>query len=462
MRANHKPLGRRRRRRRRGRADAGVALPPELVLEILERASPSAAVRCAATCRPWRRLVSRRSFVRGASRPRRALLLGFFVFDHAADDDEEQDQHQPGRFVPRPGGPAGWRCPCSPRLDPRCLDQDLDPVLSRNGYLVLSRVALAKPGDRMPTAAINYCVCNPATGSCYFLPPYHVDADIGFWEYTCALLTGRDLKKLNPDASSSSFELVVAAIRPERQELLVSIFSSRTMQWSSTRTLEIPPCFVDSEQAGHPDTVHGEGRAWSVLEMHPRNPPAVRDGSIIWQCTCDCTERAMLALDLDVRGPWCVTLLDLPNDSRCSGRYWDFGLVLGCRGGDGVLRAYSLAEGGSRLRIWAWARVASRWGDVWMWRQSGEIGLRMAISETVGSYSGDLGIKLLWYCDKSNVLVFTTAALGSFALDLDTRRADSLGNILQCKSEFCATNACIWWRACPYEIDCPPCWITPK
>ncbi|KAI4968646.1 hypothetical protein ZWY2020_045976 [Hordeum vulgare] len=459
MRAKHKPLGRRRRRPQR-RADAGVILPPELVLEILERASPSTAVRCAATCRPWRRLVSRRSFVRRASRPRRALLLGFFVFDHAADDDGEEDhamQHQPGRFVPRPGGPAGWRCPCTPRLDPRCLDPDLDPVLSRNGYLVLSRVTLAKPGPG-DTAAINYCVCNPATGSCSFLPPYHVDPDIGFWDYTCALLTGRDLdlKQQNRDAS---FELVVAAIRPERQELLVSVFSSRTMQWGSTRALGIPPCFIDSEQGRHPDTVDGEGRAWSVLEMHPRNPPAVHHGgTILWQCTCDCTERAMLALDLD---PWRVTLLDLPNDSPCSGRYWDLGLVLGCRDDDdGVIRAYSLAEGGSCLRIWDWAQVASRCGDVWMWRLSDHIGLRMAISNTLTLGAGDLGIKLLWYCDKSNVLVFTTAALGSFALNLDTGRADSLGNVLGCTSEFCATNACIWWRACPYEIECPPCWIT--
>ncbi|KAK1628564.1 hypothetical protein QYE76_002879 [Lolium multiflorum] len=156
------PLGRQRRRRRRRlgpwRGDAGVVLPSELVLEILERASPSTAVRCAATCRPWLRMVSRRSFVRRASRPRRALLLGFFVFDHAEED--EQAMLQP-RFVPCPGGPAGWRCPYIPRLDPRCLD--MDPVLCRNGYLLLSRVALAMPTT---ATAINYCVCNPATGSC--------------------------------------------------------------------------------------------------------------------------------------------------------------------------------------------------------------------------------------------------------------------------------------------------------
>jgi hypothetical protein len=155
----------------------------------------------------------------------------------------------------------------------------MDPVLSRNGYLVLRRVALAKPGAGVPTA-VNYCVCNPATGSCFFLPPYHVDQDNGFWEYSCALLTDRDLKH-PASASPGSFELVVAAIPTERQELLVSVFSSRTMQWSSVRSVEIPMY----------------NRAWTYLEMHPRPPPAVVHGVVCWQCTGDCTEQVMLALD---------------------------------------------------------------------------------------------------------------------------------------------------------------------
>jgi hypothetical protein len=438
---------RRRRRRQPGRADAGVALPTELVLEIIERASPTAAVRCAATCKPWLRLVSRRSFVRRASRPRRALLLGFFVFDHA--DNDEQEMLQP-RFVPCPGGPAGWRCPCSPRLDPRCLD--MDPVLSRNGYLVLRRVALAKPaGAGMPTA-INYCVCNPATGSCYFLPPYHVDQDIGFWEYSCALLTDRDFKHRVSSSSLGSFDLVVAAIPTERQELLVSVFSSRTMQWSSVRSVEIPMY----------------NRAWKYLEMHPRPPPAVVHGVVCWQCTGDCTERVMLALDLR-RHQWSVDLLDLPNQTRSFGACWDFGLLLGCRD-DGVLRAFAMAEGRSTLTMWAWLNTALGSRSTWAWRPSGEIDLRTAITEALGpsvSYSGgedshDVGVKLLWYCEKSNVLVFSTAALGNFALDLDTERAEPLGKILRCKSESCARYACIAWRACPYEMDCPPHWITSK
>jgi hypothetical protein len=58
------------------------------------------------------------------------------------------------------------------------------------------------------------------------------------------------------------------------------------------------------------------------------------------------------------------------------------------------------------------------------------------------------------------VLVFNMVALGNFALDLETERAEALGEIMHCKSELCARNACVWWRACPYEIDCPPAWIT--
>ncbi|KAM0823554.1 hypothetical protein ACQ4PT_070796 [Festuca glaucescens] len=155
-----KPHRRRRHRRRRcrRRGDDSVALPTELVLEILSRASPSTAVRCAATSGPWFRLVSRRSFVRRASHPRRALLLGFFTFDHAEDDDQAT---LPPRFAG--GASGGWRCPCVPRLeldddDPRCCDMHtMHPVLSRNGYLVLSR---AEVHADEPTT-IRYCMCNP-------------------------------------------------------------------------------------------------------------------------------------------------------------------------------------------------------------------------------------------------------------------------------------------------------------
>ncbi|CAM0884745.1 unnamed protein product [Alopecurus aequalis] len=438
-----KPHRRRRRRRRQPRrGDAEVALPTELVLEILERASPSTAVRCAATCRPWLRLVSRRSFVRRASRPRRALLLGFFAFDHA-DDDEQLTLHS--RIVPSPGGPDGWPCPCSPRLDPRC--QDMDPVLSRNGYVVLRRVTLAKPGGPTPTA-INYCVCNPATGSCHFLPPFHVDEDVGFWEYSCALLTGRDFNH-RPSSQGSLFELVVAGIPTDyRQELLVSIFSSSTTRWSSVRSVEIPPCYpfcFDSEMARrHGSSYYRHDRAWSDLEMHPRSAPAVSDGTICWQCTCDGTDRVVLTLDLT--GRWDVDFLDLPNERRCSGTpYWDFDLLLGCRDG-GVLLAFSLTERRrTMLTMWEWLRVRIGCKDVPMWRPSGEIDLRVAVSEALGpsascgggggEYSDDMGVRLLWYCEKSNVLVFSTAALGNFALDLETKCAEALGKILRCKSE---------------------------
>jgi hypothetical protein len=131
-----------------------------------------------------------------------------------------------------------------------------------------------------------------------------------------------------------------------------------------------------------------------------------------------------------------------------------------------------MAEGRSTLTMWAWLNTAlgSHARSTWAWRPSGEIDLRTAITEALGpsvSYSGgedshDVGVKLLWYCEKSNVLVFSTAALGNFALDLDTERAEPLGKILRCKSESCARYACIAWRACPYEMDCPPHWITSK
>ncbi|KAF7109932.1 hypothetical protein CFC21_110116 [Triticum aestivum] len=457
---------RRRRRRCRKRGDAGVILPTELVLEILKRASPSTVARCAVTCRPWLRLVSRRSFARRAARPRRALLLGFFAFDHAEDDEQAM---LPPRFVECPGGPAGWRCPCVPRLDPRC--RDLDPVLSRNGYLVLSRAAVLAG---TPTT-INYCVCNPSTGLCHFLPPYRVHDDIGFWEYGCALLTGRDLRSRASPPLISSFELVLAAIHMEEHVLWVDSFSSSTMSWSPTRRLEIPYvpiAMVDEwrewDFRSRPRSRSPLRQSWTSLEMNPKNLPVVdEDGVIYWQCSRDHgAGAARVALALDMRWRGYVELLDLPGESRCSGAYWDFGVVLGCRSSDGALLAFGLAEydGPVLKRWWTVKRSVDRSIPTGCtWHRGGDVDLRRAISSCCGG--GDAvddigGVKLLWYCEKSNVLVFNTVALGSFALDLKTRRAEAVGEVLRCKSEFCARNACVWWRACPYEIDCPLTWIT--
>lgn len=164
--------------------------------------------------------------------------------------------------------------------------------------------------------------------------------------------------------------------------------------------------------------------------MHPKNLPVIDDeGVIYWQCSRDHgAGAARVALALDVRWGGDVALLDLPGESRCFGAYWDFGVVLGCRRTDGALLAFGLAEyDGPVLERWETVkRSADRSIPAGRtWHRGYDVDLRRAIS-SCGGGGGDAvddigGVKLLWYCEKSNVLVFNTVALAPGQLRAGSR-----------------------------------------
>jgi hypothetical protein len=127
-----------------------------------------------------------------------------------------------------------------------------------------------------------------------------------------------------------------------------------------------------------------------------------------WQWQCSFHDGTRVVLELRATD---VELLDLPGVSRCSGTYWDMGLVLGSRGdvdGDGVLCTFGLAaENGLVLQTWSTLKRrvngAIRTG-VRTWHRSGDIDLRRAISGCSGGGGrnddvGDIGdVKLLCWC----------------------------------------------------------------
>ena len=97
----------------------------------------------------------------------------------------------------------------------------------------------------------------------------------------------------------------------------------------------------------------------------------------------------------------------------------------------------------STLTMWVWSEDTRLGGSTWC--HSGEIDLPMAVSEALGSsasYSGgedsdDIGVKLQWYCEKSNVLVFTNHH------DCARQLASpwiSIASVSRCSARSCGAN----------------------
>ncbi|RCV43529.1 hypothetical protein SETIT_9G301200v2 [Setaria italica] len=138
-----------------------TTLPPELVLEIVDRCDPATLIACAAACRLLRRHVLSPAFIqRRRARPHRpSSLLGLFY------------RHYEGERAPRPppftpASDAASTISVKTPFAPDVFDR-YTPVESRGGLLVLRRSALF--AER---AAL--CVYDSLTGRRAFLPPPEV------------------------------------------------------------------------------------------------------------------------------------------------------------------------------------------------------------------------------------------------------------------------------------------------
>lgn len=219
-------------------------------MEILCRVGDAVSVvRCAATCKAWRRLIQEPSFLTDLRRRHGtggfdpSTLLGLFFRDTSQGLPRRRlYRRRPTRFLLL--GPSLSR-PASPvvlslsRFFETSGDFDgFVPAASGAGGLV----ALCRtPGGSRD--AVRICVCNPLTGTSTFLPPLpplFVPENILFLE-----------------AGGSSFRLL--AVMGEQVGLVLRVFSSQTGGWEAAVTAEIPDnmvMIVSSPAVLHRGAIH--------------------------------------------------------------------------------------------------------------------------------------------------------------------------------------------------------------
>jgi len=213
--------------KRRRRADEdGTPLTDELLLVIFARVPDLAdLVRCAATCRRWRRLVSLcRTPRRPPGRFIAQLALGFF------NQQEDRPRFMPTALASR-RFPGLLQQPLSLSMlvDDRLFDGFSHIVASRNGLLVIE--LHSGNNDR----ALKLCVCNPMAGVVHVLP--HLGGKDGLGDYACTVLTAddRDDKTIDPPQSSLYFRLVMLYTRCDFTAF--RSFSSEEGSWSEEAKL---------------------------------------------------------------------------------------------------------------------------------------------------------------------------------------------------------------------------------
>ncbi|WVZ94983.1 hypothetical protein U9M48_040800 [Paspalum notatum var. saurae] len=379
----------------------GTALADELLLLIFTRLPDlSDLVRCTATCRRWRRLVSGdAAFIcRTPRRPPGRFVGGFALgfFQPLADAAP--------RFVALASAarrfPGLLRQPApslSSLVDGGLFDGSPHIVAARNGLLVVD--LRRGKHDRTP----RLCVCNPMTGDVHVLPP--LGGKDGLGHYACAVVTADDLDDksagLLPPPGPSYFRLVMVYTR--RGFTAFRSYSSSDGSWSEEAK-------VTNGRLGKKQM----GMTHSGVVLH--------GGRVV----CWLAKNIVFRLCLDTRQS---TVLSMP----CSGNTRTFDMANTLLGSlpDGKLCAVqfdrhpSLAAAKRRVSI----RTAS-YIEGTCWRCEAEpIQVEQYLPADV-TY-----VRLRWFCDKSGVVFFSALAgdIGPprrelYALSLQTWAVEKLAS----------------------------------
>uniref|UniRef100_A0ACD5XLK7 Uncharacterized protein n=1 Tax=Avena sativa TaxID=4498 RepID=A0ACD5XLK7_AVESA len=320
-------------------------------------------VRCAATCKRWRRLVSSdAAFICRLGPPRcdrfvSRLALGVFL----------RGSKGHGGFVPFVPEPLS----VAAIVDGGTLDASR-VVASRNGRVVLD-LRRAKT-----SCVLRLCVCNPMTGDADFLPPLRGKDRPG--PYACALLTADD--GLHLYEGSTPTKRCSTATSPSSYRVLL-LFNHRS--YSALR------CY-SSDDAGSwgPEVMvtNSRIRRGRQLGAKAAHSTLVRGGVVCWQGLGIGLDLATLQTSMP---PYTVKGFDSPSRTgntvssggavdRLLGVMPDGRVCVLERRADDTVRAYVIS-GVSGKKVLMWTLKAA------------PMGLR--------------AVRLRWFCEKSGVVLFT-------------------------------------------------------
>lgn len=377
------------------------SLPADTILEILSRVGDATAVvRCAATCKAWRRLILEPSFLsrRRAGRSDPSNLLGFFFRDTSQKLPRRRLYlRRPTRFLPLgPSQSQATALPLShflPKPDAAGLS-GFAPVTSGASGLLALRRSPASSCD-----PVRVCVCDPVAGTSTFLPPLPstpVPENIVFLE-----------------ADGSSFRLLAVMDRP--MGIRLRVFSSQTGQWGTAVTAQLPDNMV------------------VVLS----SPAVVHNGAVHWICGTRALPNAVHALAVrPAQAEVSVCRFDLPLRAGIHRLSHAAGAVRLSSSAQGCLSLVLLDEPVNVISIW---NLEDNGTDGKSW----ELGKTVHLAAVLPSTIFDPSVVAL--CDQSGSLFLRAVGEGLFVLNLETEVMSRVCN------DHCAKFLC------PYVANLSSC-----
>jgi hypothetical protein len=367
-------------------------LPADSIVEILSRLDDTVAIiRCAATCKDWRRLILEPSFLSH----RRAVpspLLGFFFRDTSQRLSRRRlYRRRPTRFhLLGPSQPQATTALHLSRFLPN--EADLSgsaPVASGPGGLLALR--------RSPASwhgSTKFWVCDPMAGTSTLLPPL---APTHSSPESLVFLDA------DGDGDASSFRLLAAMEYPTAPYILMRVFSSRAGQWGTAVTAQIPDNMV----------------------LLLSSPAVVHRGAVHWICGTRALPNAVHALAVR------------PHQAEAEVRRFDLPLRAGMHRlshSPGAVRLSSSAQGCLSLVLLDEPVIS-----IWNFQDDGTGGKSSwALHKTVHLMSNPFALwrpSIAALCDQSGSL-FLSQGSGLFTVNLETGMTSKVCDAFCDKYEF--------------------------